>query len=284
MIKFIENSEIKLEFASYPISSFIAYLVTLLLFIPLFSWCLYLSPISSSLTCKITFLNRVDCRLQEKSILNSHLTQVDIINVRKIVKYSFLTRDSRIRIKANPKPPYFDINRFQKTYFYPSNPFSLIFLRNFNPLNWFNQFNQVNQLDNFIQGKLNQQFLSLEKTIKGIDFLLIGLFFGLPLLFIYDVFFWLFTTPVISIYEINSKKQTLTILCKRIFLNDINREYKLDRIKQLKLDNDYKVNFNSGRIILEFDSDYDYPIDHFFNAEKGKTNFQIIKDFLDKNK
>ena len=284
MIKFIENSKTKLKFVSYTTSSFIVYLAILSLFIPLIYWCLYLSPISSSLTCKITFLNRVDCRLEEKSILNSHLTQVDIINVKKIAKHSFISRDFRIRLKANTSPLYFDINRFQKTYFYPSNPFSLIFFRNFNPLNWFERFNQVNQLDDFIKGKLNQQFLPLEQTIKGFDFLLVGLFIGILLLFIYDILFWFLTVPFVSIYEINSQKQTLTILCKRIFLDNIKREYKLDRIKQLKFDNDYKVNFNSGRIILEFDPDYDYPIDHFFNAEQGKTNFQIIKDFLEKNK
>ena len=284
MIRFIENSETKMKFVSYPITSSISYLVILLLFIPLLYWFLYSSPINSSLTCQRDFLDRIDCHLQEKSILNSHLTQLDIKNVKKVVRHSFGPRDFRIKLKANPNPPYFDINRFQKSYFYPSNPFSLIFLHNFNPLNWFTSFNQANQLDSFIRGKLHQQVLSLEQIIKGIDLIFIGLFIGLPSLFIFGIFFWLFTAPIVSVYEINSKKQNLTILCKRIFFKNIEKEYKLARIKQFKLDKDYKVNFNSGRIILEFDPDYDYPIDEFFNAEEGKANFQIIKNFLEKNK
>ena len=277
MIKIIKNDNTKLKFVSYPVSSFIIYLVILCLLIPLLFWCLYLSPINSSLTCQRALLNHINCRLQEKSILNSHLTQLDIQNVKKVVRYSLASRDFRIRLKANPNPLYLDINKFQKTYFYPNNPFSLIFLHNFNPLNWFNRLNQVNQLDDFIRGKLDQQNLPLEQKIKGIDFLFVGLFIGLPLLFVYDIFFWFSTVPIINVYEINLENKTLIILCKRIFLKNIERQYKLSRIKQLKLDKNYNVNFNSGRIILEFDQDYEYPIDEFFNAEEGEANFQIIK-------
>ena len=283
MIKFIENSDKKLKFVSYPITNFFNYLVILFIFVPLLYWGLYLSPIYSSLTCQRTFLARIDCQLKEKSILNSDLREIDIKNVKKVGMHHPGSNDSRIIIKANPHPPYLHINRFQKTYFYPSNSFSLVLFRNFNPLNWFGSPNQNRQLDDFIRGKLNQPLLQLELIIKGGDYLFVGLFIGIVLLFVFSAIYWLLAIDVNS-YEINLENKTLKILCQRLFGQSIKREYRLDKIKRIRLDTDYTDGFGSGRIILEFEPDYDYPIDEFFNAEEGQKNFQMIKDFLNKNK
>ena len=163
MIKFIEHSETKLRFISYPITSFVGYLILLLFCISVLYWCLYLSPLESSLTCQKYFLNRVDCHLEEKSILNSHLTNLEFKNIKKVATASFGSKDARIRLKANPNPPYIHINSFQKTYFYPSNPFSLVLFRNFNPLNWSSQLNQIDRLDAFVRGELHQQILLEQK-------------------------------------------------------------------------------------------------------------------------
>ena len=280
MIKFLKNSDKKLKFVACSVTDFLAYFIGFLLFVPFLYWCLYLSPIYSSLTCQRTFLARINCQLQEKSILNSYLREIDIKNVKKVGAHFPGSKDSRIIIKANPHPPYLHINRFQKTYFYPSNPFSLVLFRNFNPLNWFGSPNQNRQLDNFIRGKLNQPVLQLELTIRGADYI----FIGILLLFFFGVFYWFITASIVSSYEIDSQKQTITISLQRLFLKNIKREDRLDRIKQIKLDTDYKINFSIGRIILELEPDCDYPIDEFFNAKEGKTNFQIIKSFLEQSK
>ncbi len=284
MIKFIENSKTKLKFISYPVASFIINSIVLCACTSLLYWSLYLSPINSSLTCQRNLFKPIHCLLKEKSILNSNLTKLDIKNVKKIARHSFASRDGRIIIKANPNPPYFHVNRYQTTFFYPSNPFSLVLFRNFNPLNWFNNPNQENQLDDFIRGKLTQQTLLLELKIRGGDFLFVGIFIGTPSLFIYGLFSCIVTESIINVYEINLENRTLSILGKRIFLKNIKREYKLERIKQFTLDMDDKDKLNSGRIILVFDSDDEYPVDYFFNIDEGTNNFQIIKSFLEKSR
>lgn len=283
MIKFIENSETKLKFVSYPITSSISYLVILLLLIPLLYWFLSSSVINSSLTCQRTFLNRIDCQLQEKSILNSHLTKLDIINVKKVVRHSLGSRDSRIKLKANPKPPYFHINSFQKTYFYPSNPFALVLFRAFNPLNWFSiSINQIELIDRFVRGKPNQKYLSVEQSLSWTDILLIGmLFFAIPILFVHNIIAWFLTAPLSTTYNFSKENQNLIVVLKRILLQNINKEYSFDMIKQVKLDIEYKTNFNKGRIILEFEPSYDYTIDEFSDSESGERNFQIIKSFVE---
>ena len=284
MIKFIENSETKLKFAVYPVVSLFSYLLILLLFIPLLYWCLYFSPIYASLTCKRAFLNRIDCQLEETSILNSHLTQIDIYNVKKTGRHIFGDRDVRMIIKANPSPPYFHVNLFQTTYFYPSNPFSLVLLRNFNPLNGFNSINEAAKLDNFIRGELHQPTLFLEQKIKGADFLTVGFFLFIPSLFTCTIPIWLLTDFIPDRYEIDLKEKTLSILRQRLLRKNIERKYQLDKIEQIRLDTNHQANFTIGRIILKFDPDYDYPLDEFFNTEKGLSNFQIIKSFLERSK
>ena len=284
MIKFIENSETQLKFVSYPIISFASCLILLFILIPFIYWCLYLSPIYSSLTCQKGFLNRVDCQLLEKSILNSHLTQINISNIKKTGKHFFGSRDARIIIKANPNPPYFYINMFQKTYFYPNNPFSLVLFRNFNPFNWFNSSNQEKQLNNFIQRKSHQSVLILELKVKGVDYLFVGFPIGMFLLFICNLFYWFIAGSILYCYEIDLNKKIMKIVDKRIFLKDIRKEYKLNQIGQVKLDKTHKGNLNSRRIILELEPDYDYTIDEFFDIEQGEKSFQIIKSFIEKSK
>ena len=106
-----------------------------------------------------------------------------------------------------------------------------------------------------------------------------GLWIGLPPIFIFNTFFWLVTESIVDTYEINLQNQTLTIWCKRIFLEDITKEYKLDRIKRVRLDKNYQVKPNIRRIILEFEPDYDYPIDEFFNADEGRSKLSGDRQF-----
>ena len=64
-------------------------------------------------------------------------------------------------------------------------------------------------------------------------------------------------------------------------MRKIERQYSFNRIKQVKLDTEYRTNLNQARIILEFNPSYDYSIDEFANVEQGTKNFQIIKNFLE---
>ena len=123
MIKFIESSETKLKFVSYPLTTLFSYLVVLVLSTLIIVYFAYFSPIESTLYCQRNWLNRIDCQLQERSLLNSQLTKIDIINLKQVVKKpSFGSRDSRIKLRANPQPFAFNSIGFQKNYFFPSNP------------------------------------------------------------------------------------------------------------------------------------------------------------------
>lgn len=282
MIKFIESSETKLKFTSYPFTTLFSCLLVLSISTLIIVYFAYLSPIESTLYCQKNWLNRIDCLLQEKSLLNPKLTKIDIINLKQVVKHpSFSSRDARIKLKANPQPFSFNPIGFQKNYFFPSNPFSLVLFRYFNPLNWFEAASQIDTIDSFIKGKLNQKDLSIENSFHWIDVIFPGLpifaFIIVPINIIRD---FCFTFPFKSIYEFNKQTKCLTIKQRKI-LRQIEIQYRFDRIKQVRLDTEYKANFNRGRIILEFNPSHEYPIDEFANVELGTKNFQLIKSFLE---
>ena len=283
MIEFIEHSETKLKFVSYSITTSIAYLVVLFLFVPILYFSVYLSPIESSLYCKKTFLGRVDCQLEERSLLNLQLTRTDIFNLKKAFRsHTFGNRDLRIRLKADPELFSFNTFGFQKTYYFPSNPFSLVLFRVFNPLNWFDEVDRIDLIDRFIRGKLDRQSLLVEQSFSWIDLLFFGfIFIGVPLLFIYRIILWFFTGFWKIIYEFDRESKTLTVQLKNVLGRVVEKRYDFGMIKRVKLDTNYKTNFNKGRIILEFNPSYDYPLNEFANVERGVENFQIIKNFIE---
>lgn len=174
---------------------------------------------------------------------------------------------------------------FQKNYFFPSNPFSLVLFRYFNPFNWFEPANHIDIIDRFIKGELNQKSISVKKYFHSIDIIFPGLIILLiAILPYYIIVVICFTLSLESTYEFNHKTKRLIVKQKKLFGQRVERQHSFDQIKQVKLDPEYKTNFNHGRIILEFDPSYDYPIDEFANAELGVANFQIIKDFLENEK
>ncbi|MEM7590273.1 MAG: hypothetical protein AAF383_01910 [Cyanobacteria bacterium P01_A01_bin.83] len=174
---------------------------------------------------------------------------------------------------------------FQKNYFFPSNPFSLVLFRYFNPFNWFEPANHIDIIDRFIKGELNQKSISVKKYFHSIDIIFPGLIILLiAILPYYIIVVICFTLSLESTYEFNHKTKRLIVKQKKLFGQRVERQHSFDQIKQVKLDPEYKTNFNYGRIILEFDPSYDYPIDEFTSAELGVANFQIIKDFLENEK
>lgn len=283
MIKFIEHSETKLKFVSYSLTTLFSYLVVLVLSSLIVVYFAYFSPIKSSLYCQKNLLNQIDCQLQERSLLNFQLTKIDIVNLKQVEKYPSLfgSRDSRIKLKANPRPLAFNAIGFQKKYFFPSNPFSLVLFRYFNTLNWFEPASQIDTIDRFIQGKLNQKSILIQQSLQPIDVIFPGLFIFvfaiIPINIIVDICFAL---SFKSTYEFNQQNQFLTIQQRKLF-GQVEKQYSFNRIKQVKLDTEYRTNFNQGRIILEFNPSYDYPIDEFANVEQGTENFQLIKNFLE---
>ncbi len=171
MIEFIEISKTKLKFATYPNLQLIFSIFSLVIFcIPCLIWSLWFSSISSSLTCHKTTLNTVNCQLHERSILNYHLTEQSIKNLRQASKPLF-RKSSVIALKANPNFPYLKFIGFQKIYYYPGSSFALVNFKNIIPPNWFESYRQINSINQFIRGNSNGSFLSLEMSFNLIELL-----------------------------------------------------------------------------------------------------------------
>lgn len=280
MIKFIEISETKLKFVSYPNLKVISYFLCLAFLIPWLIWSLCFSSINSSLTCQKTFFNHVDCLLQESSLLNQHLTQTTIKNIKKSYKPLF-RRSSVIALKANPNFPYFKIIEFQKIYYYPSSSFALVNFKYILPQNWFQPSQQINTINQFIRDKPQNKSLVVEQSVNWIELLIFGFFtIFIPLSLILGIIKWFLTMSVKTIYEFDGIEKTLSVIQNKILEPNITKEYGFDRINQIILDKDNSKNIINGYLILQFNPDYDYPFDEFIDVEYGQENFQIIQEFI----
>ncbi len=250
--------------------------------IPCLIWSLWFSAISSSLTCHKTTLNFVDCQLHESSILNRHLTETSIKNLREASKPWF-RKSSVIALKANPNFPYFKIIGFQKTYFYPSSSFALVNFKNIIPQNWFEPYKQINKLNHFIHNHSNEPSLSLEMKLNLIELLFWGFsFIFIPLGFGLDMIKCFFNIPIETIFD--GIKKIFTVSQNKIFGKNIIKEYDFERINKIRLDEDKSKYIINGYIILQLNPDYDYLIDEFIDFEYGEQNFQIIQEFIDRYK
>ncbi len=90
--------------------------------------------------------------------------------------------------------------------------------------------------------------------------------------------------PIKTIYEFDAVDNTLTIFQNKIFKPNIIKQYGFYRINKIKLDKNETRNIVNGTIILQFNPDYDYPVDEFRDFEYGEQNFKIIQDFFKKHK
>lgn len=283
MIKFIENSDAKLKFGSYPILEFCNRLIILVFLIPLFYWSVFLSPASSSLNCQRNVSNYVNCQLQESNLLGFNVTKVNIINLRKA--NAITSRNGGIVLKANSKSSrnlwLSNIVGFQETYFFPSsNRFALVFYSNLDPRNWFKRFNQANKINQFIRSKLNQEYLSIQQQTNWIGFFAIITLF----LDVITIIKNLLNIAIETIYEFDGKNKILIVNLKSILNQNTTREYQFDSINQIRLDENNTRNIINGHIVLQFKPEYDYFIEQFVDMEYGKRNFQILQEFLEQNK
>ena len=281
MIKFIEISTTKLKFISYPNIKLISYFLCLVFLILWLIWSLWFSSINSSLTCQKTFLNHVDCLLQESSLLNSHITNTNIKNLKKANYYHF-GKSGVIILKANPNSLSFNIIGFQKEYYYPSSSLALVLWSNFNPKNWFRPLNQSKRINQFIKGKLKQKSLVVEQSLNWIQLLIFGFFtIFIPILLTSSIIKWILTMPLKTIYEFDGISKTLLVFQNKIFEPNVTKKYNLERINQIRLEeNTSSKNIMNGYIILQFNPNYDYPIDEFIDFEYGQQNFKIIQEFI----
>ena len=85
-----------------------------------------------------------------------------------------------------------------------------------------------------------------------------------------------------STYDFDGQNKTLTILLKRIILNDISKTYSFDRLEQVRCNRDDSGRIPVGKIIIKFSPDYDYPIAEFADLEEGEEKFQMINNFINK--
>ncbi|ELS02904.1 hypothetical protein Xen7305DRAFT_00026220 [Xenococcus sp. PCC 7305] len=284
MIKFIKISEANLKFTSYPNLKLVSDFLCLVFLITWLIWCVYFSYIDSSLICHKTTFNHVDCVLQESSLINHHLTQTSINNLRKANK-SLFSKSSVIALQTNPNFPYFKIIGFQKTYYYPSSSFALVNFKYILPQNWFKPSQQLAKINQFIKGELKNKFLAVERSLNWIELLILGFFtLFIPLLLIFSIIKGVVTMPMKTIYEFDGINKTLLVSQSKIFKPNIIKEYGFDQINQIRLETDDSKNIINGYIILQFNPDYDYPIGEFINVEYGQQKFQIIQEFITRYK
>lgn len=74
---------------------------------------------------------------------------------------------------------------------------------------------------------------------------------------------------------------SMLVFQNKILEPNVTKEYSFERINQIRLDeNTSSKNIINGYIILQFNPNYDYPIDEFIDFEYGRQNFQIIQEFI----
>ena len=242
MIKFIENETTKLKFVSYPLPKLISYLVTLVVISPFIWWIVFLTPVSSSLSCNKTNTNHIDCLLQEKSLLNLSILHTEIKNLKKVDRFILgLSLSKQMTLRANPDASAFRIIGYQKKYHYPSKSFTLFSL---NPKFGFKMFRQNSQLVKFIKGELERQSITVQQQIGWFVLFLVPLL-SLPL----GIVIWILTYPIKTVYEFDGANQKLAVSAKGV-LRTIEQVYSFDRIEQVFLD---ESNYDEGgRLILKF--------------------------------
>ena len=273
MIKFVKDEETRLKFVSSPYTKLISYSLLLIVFLPLAYWTVFVTPVSSSLVCQRNNLTQIDCLLQEKSLLNFPLLNLEINNLKKLNRYIFgLSNGKQITLIADADTPNFQLISSRKKYKYPSKSFTLLTM---NPKFGFQLFNQRKQLTEFIKEK-QQQSIKFKVQLGWFAIFLTPVFI-MPL----GLIRLIFTFPFKTTYEFDGTNRKLTISARRI-LGVEERKYSFDRIKQVAIDT--KDLDLGGRLMLQFIPEYNYPIEEYIDAEYGEANYQKINRFIEQYK
>ena len=273
-LKFIENSEYKLTFVTEPTAKLIGLLAFAIVLLPFLYWGLFISPVYSSLQCERTNAE-INCMLVEKKAIALKSDRTEIKNVKDVDGIlRGLLNNKQIVIKASPERSRFNLLGYQKKYYYPSTVNTLIYL---NPYSGTNLFEQRIQLNNFVYKKTNSDNIRVTLELDWFVVLCILVFASLA-------FSIIISSPFQSTYDFDGQNKTLTILLKRIILNDISKTYSFDRLEEIRFDRDESEDIPVGKIIIQFHPDYDYPIADFTDLEEGEEKFKRINDFINKYK
>ena len=272
-LKLIENSESRLTFVTDPTAKIIGLLAFAIVLLPFLYWGLFISPVYSSLRCQRTNTG-IDCMLVERKAIALKSDKTDIKNVKDVDGILLgLLNNKQIVIKASPERSHFSLLGYQRKYYYPSTANTLIYL---NPYSGTNLFKQRIQLNNFVRGKTDSDNIKVDLKLGRLPVLCI-------LVFTSFVFSIIISSPFQSTYDFDGQNKTLTILLKRIILNDITRTYSFDKL-EVRFDCDNSGRIPVATIVLKFNPDYDYPIADFTDLEEGEDNFQMINNFVNKYK
>ena len=276
MITFIENEATKLKFVSYPLTKLISYLIILAIVSPFLWWTVCVTPVYSLLSCSKINTDRIDCLLQEKSLLNLPLLNTEIKSIKKVDRYIFgLSNGKQITLRANPDSSSFKLIGYQEKYHYPSKSFTLFTL---NPKFGFKIFQQRSQLIKFVKGKLNSQSITVQQQVGWFILFAVVPLFSMVL----GIVRWILTYPFKTIYEFDGTNRKLILSGKTVLGFNIESVYSFDKIEQFFIDK--KDLDMGGRIILQFIPEYNYQIEEFLDSEYGEKNYQIINEFIKRYK
>ena len=209
MISYQENTETKLKFTTYPHAKIVTYTVPIIAMVFVLYWSLYYSPIESSLICHRTVSEKVDCTIEEKSILNPFLTRMDIEDLKKAPKLGI--SQGQITLEANYNPKLFNLIKNPQIYHFPTKPKTIIEFSNFNLRDPFKIFKQADRINQFIAGKQKLDSLIIKQSFSLITFMVFALpVILIPLLFLVKVLQWLKSNPFYTTFEFN--KNDIAIL------------------------------------------------------------------------
>ena len=274
-IELKESSETRLTFATDPTLKLIGLIASAIALLPFLYWGLFISPVYSSLECERNNTGQIDCMLVEKKAIALKSDKTAIKNVKDVDGIlRGLLNNKQIVIKANPELSSFSFLQGRKKYYYPSTANTLVFS---NLKSGFNFFQQRIQLKDFLRGKIDTDKIKVD--------LKLGWLASLSILsgYVLIISAWL-SVDFQKIYYFDGQNKTLTILLRRIILNDISKTYSFDRLQEVRCDRDESEHIPVVKIIIKFSPDYDYPIADFTDLEEGKEKFQMINNFLNKYK
>lgn len=273
MIKFVEDEETRLKFITYPYTKLISYVVLLIVLLPFTYWMIFVTPVYSSLSCQKNNSAYINCLLQEKSLLNFSLLNVDINHLKKLDRYIFGLSNSK-QITLITTSGSANLFASQKKYSYPSKSFTLLTL---NPKFGFQLLNQRRQLAKFIRGQLPQQSLKLQVQLGWFV-----IFLTPDIAMVIVLIRWILTFSLETIYEFDGTKRELTISVRSILGGNEEKTYSFDRINQVAIDkNDLDL---GGRIILQLIPEYNYLVEEYLDAQYGEANWQKIYQFIERYK
>lgn len=273
MIEFVEDEPARLKFIARPYTKLFTYSLLLIVLLPLFYWTVFIAPASSALNCQRNS-SRINCLLEEKSLLGFTLRSQEINNIKRLNKYIFgLSDSSHITFITASNLAKFQLFGSRQKYKYPSKSINLLTM---NPQFGFKLMNQRKQLKQFIEGELPQQSLNL-KVQLGWFVIFLNPVLIMPLVAIN----WIFRLAIETLYDFDGANKKLTISVRRIFGRE-EKSYSFDRIKQVFID---KENLDlGGRIVLQFIPEYNYPIEEYLNPDYGETIWQKINEFIEQYK